>query len=105
MSVHARHSALRLRADERRRGREQRRRHTRDCTAAHYFTSTAGVLPPSPVPAGGPKNIFLPFGSVISRECAQLPPSRARQPNTVMTSPTFIVTSLRHPVRTSTLGL
>ena len=82
------------------------------CTAAAEAMAArlkAGGLPAQDVqvivPAGGPKNIFLPPGSVISRECAQLPPSRARQPNTVITSPTFIVTSFLQPVRTRTLGL
>src|SRR5207253_2825357 len=60
---------------------------------AHHFTSTAGALPPSPVPTGGPKNIFWPFGSVISRECAHAVPSRACHPVTVTRSPAFIVTS------------
>ena len=41
----------------------------------------------------GRRTSFCRRGSVISRECAQFPPSRARQPNTVTTSPTFIVTS------------
>ena len=51
---------------------------------ASHRTSTAGLPPPSPVPAGGPNIIFSPFGSVISRECPHEPPSRARQPETVI---------------------
>src|SRR5207248_5529285 len=72
---------------------------------AHHGTSTAGLVPPSPVPAGGPKNSFLPPGKVISRECAQLPPSRARHPKTVILSPGLRLTSFFHPILCSTAGL
>src|SRR5665213_2167176 len=72
--------------------------------ARHLGTSTAGVFPPSPVPAGGPKNSFLPSATVTWRECAQFDPSRACQPNTVTVSPTFMVTSFFQPILDRTPG-
>ena len=93
----ARYCAARLRRGRRRERQDGCDDH--EAMRAHHFTSTAAVLPPSPVPTGGPKNIFWPFGSVISRECAHGPPSRARHPVTVTRSPAFIVTSRFQPFR------
>src|SRR5439155_11128585 len=67
--------------------------------------ATGGVLPPSPVPAGGPDSSFLPFfANVTNLEWAQLEPSRARQPNTVTVSPGSMVSVFFQPTRLSTTG-
>src|SRR5262249_19445395 len=70
-----------------------------DETSMRHGCDTGGTLPPSPVPAGGPKNSFLPSLKVTSLECAHAVPSRASQPVTVIESPAFKVTSLFQPVR------
>src|SRR6266508_2606852 len=85
----------------------RRQRQYKNCIceeAPHHFTSTAGAIPPSPVPDGGPNINFFPSANVISRECAQFVPSRARHTATVTRSPIFIVVSRFHPSRDSTLG-
>src|SRR5579863_8938213 len=69
-----------------------------------FHGATAEILPPSPVPAGGPKKSFFPSLKVTSLECPQFVPSRALQPNTVIVSPGRSVTSLFQPVRYNTLG-
>src|SRR5881628_1337752 len=74
-------------------------------TLTPYCGTTGGALPPSPLPAGGPDSSFLPFfANVTNLECAQLLPSRARQPNTVTVSPGNIVSVFFQPTRLSTTG-
>src|SRR5205807_9029528 len=73
--------------------------------ASNQGATTGGVLPPSPLPAGGPDSSFLPFfANVTNLECAQLLPSRACQPKTVTVSPGNIVSVLFQPTRFRTTG-